>query len=472
VNSAHARRLLVAAALLGFVLRAAFGLIYWQDRPLTHDEREYLALAANVAAGRGFEQDLPNVAFNASLREGRMPSDVPDAVKVVQSIVGALGVLLIGAIGVRVGGFRTGVIAAFIAAVYPPLVWICAYALSEALFATLALACVWWLMPVLDAQRATPSPPYPPLPQERGDFKSAAETAVPTTLSKERTSSGSNVSGERTSLDSRQRTRSDQKNNPPSSPEGERGAGGERGRLFIGGLLIGLAVLTRPAMLFFVPFVLLLAWRRGRTAMAIALVAGVLAAVLPWTARNAVVYGKFVLVASEGGVTFWTGNHREARGEGDLAANPHLKQLNQEFRARHRGLTEEQLEPIYYREALSFIAEAPMRWLGLVAKKLFYTWVPIGPSYRLHSPRYFWTSVLAYGALLPVAVAGFITLWRSGRQPWTLWALAGSTVVVALLFFPQERFRIPVIDPTLILCAAAALASMPSRASSANRRHS
>jgi hypothetical protein len=221
-------------------------------------------------------------------------------------------------------------------------------------------------------------------------------------------------------------------------------------------------------MLFFLPFALLLGWRR-RTIFAAAMLAGTLAVVLPWTARNAAVYGRFVLVASEGGVTFWTGNHREARGEGDLAANPHLKQLNREFRARHRGLTEEELEPIYYREALNFIAEAPGRWLGLLAKKLFYTWVPIGPSYRLHSPRYFWTSVVAYGALLPVAVVGFSILWRSGRRPWTLWALAGSTIVVALLFFPQERFRIPVIDPTLILCAAAALTPMLSPAMGARR---
>jgi 4-amino-4-deoxy-L-arabinose transferase-like glycosyltransferase len=427
VNAASARRLLLAAALLGFVLRAAFGLIYWQDRPLTHDEREYLALAANVIAGRGFAQDLPNephesdsdiqrfgrapmyplflapiAAFDASLRAGRMPPDVPDVVKVVQSIVGAFGVWLLGMIAWRVGGDRMGVIAAFIAAVYPPLVWICAYALSEALFATLALACVWWLMPVLDS---------------RGE------------------------------------------------------AGADWKWLFIGGALIGLAVLTRPAMLFFLPFALLLAWRR-RAAFAAAILAGMLVIVLPWTARNAAVYGRFVLVASEGGVTFWTGNHREARGEGDLAANPHLKQLNREFRARHRGLTEEELEPIYYREALNFIAEAPVRWLGLEAKKLFYTWVPIGPSYRLHSPRYFWTSVIAYGALLPVAIAGFIRLWRSGRRPWTLWALAGSTVVVSLLFFPQERFRIPVIDPTLILCAAAALTPGLVSAQAASRRHS
>lgn len=430
MNAVPARRLLLAAALLGFVLRAAFGLIYWQDRPLTHDEREYLALASNLAAGHGFAQNLANepaesdsegapgvqrfgrapmyplflapiVAFNPALRDGRMPDDVPDAVKVVQSIVGAIGVLLIGLIGMRIGGERTGIIAAVIAAIYPPLVWICAYALSEALFATLALACVWWLMPALDLL---------------------------------------SVSGAKA-----------------------------RNRALLGGALIGLAVLTRPVMLFFLPFALLLGWRR-RPAFAVAILAGTLSIILPWTARNAAVYGRFVLVASEGGVTFWTGNHRDARGEGDLAANPHLKLLNQEFRERHRGLTEEQLEPIYYREALNFIAEAPVQWLGLVAKKMFYTWVPIGPSYRLHSPRYFWTSVIAYGLLLPVAIAGFIRLWRSGRRPWTLWALAGSTVVVSLLFFPQERFRIPVIDPTLIICAAAALTPVVQPGSTASRR--
>jgi hypothetical protein len=32
--------------------------------------------------------------------------------------------------------------------------------------------------------------------------------------------------------------------------------------------------------------------------------------------------------------------------------------------------------------------------------------------------------------------------------------LAGSALLVCLVFFPQERFRIPVIDPTLIVCAS------------------
>ena len=100
------------------------------------------------------------------------------------------------------------------------------------------------------------------------------------------------------------------------------------------------------------------------------------------------VHGRFVPIASEGGVTFWTGNHRDATGEGDLAANPRLKEQNVAFRAAHAGLSEEALEPLYYRDAWRFIAEDPAAWIGLLGRKLFYTVAPIGPSYQLHSPRY------------------------------------------------------------------------------------
>jgi hypothetical protein len=44
--------------------------------------------------------------------------------------------------------------------------------------------------------------------------------------------------------------------------------------------------------------------------------------------------------------------------------------------------------------------------------------------------------------------------WR-GRWPRTLGLLLLSAVIVCLVFLPQERFRIPVIDPVLIVGAAA-----------------
>ncbi len=50
-----------------------------------------------------------------------------------------------------------------------------------------------------------------------------------------------------------------------------------------------------------------------------------------------------------------------------------------------------------------------------------------------------------------------------------LWLLFASAVAVALVFFPQERFRIPVIDPTLILCAAGLWRTAPMTTQRARR---
>ena len=409
------------ALIVAFVLRALFALVYWTDKPLTHDEREYLALGINLAAGRGFTPELAGAPSDPSVQQfGRaplyplilagiallggiddsLPRDVPAAVKLTQALVGVVAVWLVAAIARRAAGERAAILAAWLAACYPPLVWIAAYALSEAMYSALALATVWVLGMVTDAR----SP-------DREDRR-AGSTAIQTVL--------------------------------------------------LSGVLAGLAALTRPSMLFFAPFAVGLLMRRAPTprtglVRAAAFCLAMAAAITPWTLRNVVAYDRFVLIASEGGVTFWTGNHREARGEGDLAANPHLKIRNQEFRARHVGLSEEALEPLYYREALGFIAEDPARFAGLVARKLWFTIVPVGPSYRLHSPRYFWASVIPYALVLPLAILGWRRL-APDHRPRALVALAASAGLVCLVFFPQERFRIPVIDPTLVVLAGCGLA--------------
>jgi hypothetical protein len=402
---ARSHRLILAAAIAGLLLRLAFGFMYWNNKPLTHDEREYLALAHSVSAGRGFTYDAGHETGTAQ-QFGRAPGyplflavigagagdddDVPGQVKIAQAIVGALGVLVIGLLARRAAGPAAGVAAAAIASVYPPLVWICAYVLSEVLYSTTALITVLLLDLALDR-----------------------------------------VEGSSTCSWSR------------------RG-----GLLAIGaGVGAGAAILVRPAMLFFLPLAALWLAARRRVALAAALLGAALIVVAPWTVRNLRVYDRFVLVASEGGVTFWTGNHPLARGEGDLAANPDIKAAEIAFRAAHPGLTAEELEPLYYRDALGYIAAHPGWWLGLLVKKAFFTAVPAGPSYTLHSTLYRVSSIASYVILLPFALFG-IRVWRRGAHPpEALFLLAASALVVCLLFFPQERFRIPVIDPTLIVCA-------------------
>ena len=213
-------------------------------------------------------------------------------------------------------------------------------------------------------------------------------------------------------------------------------------------------------MLLYLP--LALAWLlfRRRPALALAMVVAAVAVITPWTLRNMRVHERFVLIASEGGVTFWTGNHPLARGEGDLAANPDLKLAELAFRKAHPGLSPEALEPVYYRDAFGWIAGHPLDWARLLARKAFYSVVPAGPSYAVHSARYRVASVAPYLLVLPFAVAGARRLWPSARRPVSLLLLAASSILVGLVFLPQERFRVPVIDPVLIV-SAAALAGRP-----------
>ena len=423
VDRLRARRHIALAAMVGLALRLAFGLVYWVDKPLTHDEREYLALAGGLAEGRGFVYTEPPAgttaqfgrapgypAFLAAIGAGsRTPTAAPVRVKVIQGILGAFGVWLIALAARDAAGLRAGIAAAWISAVYPPLVWIPAYVFSETLYSLLALG-----------------------------------TALTLQAAVERWASGS---------------------------RGGHSTGRGPALALIAGALCGTAILVRPAMLFFLPLATIWLLRRRLPRAAVALVVGATLVVTPWTVRNYRTYGRFVLVASEGGVTFWTGNHPLARGEGDLAANPELKLAELAFRRAHPGLTAEELEPLYYRDAIEHIMADPLWWLGLLARKVFFTVVPSGPSYRLHSFRYRAASVISYGLLLPFAVAGAFVLWRRGRRPTALLLLAAASVLVCIVFFPQERFRIPVIDPVLIVCAAALFRGFrPPPSREANRR--
>jgi 4-amino-4-deoxy-L-arabinose transferase-like glycosyltransferase len=399
---------IVAAAALGLGLRLLFGFGYWVDKPLTHDEREYLMLGANVAAGRGFTYDAPPPGVPpeqfgraplyplmiAAVQRAAPAADLLRAVKLTQSVIGAATIVLLAMLAQRAAGDRAGAIAAWAAAVYPPFVWMPAYVLSETLYTALALSGILLL----------------------GRWIDGPSHALPAA---DRWSSG---------------------------------------LVCVAGVLAGLAALARPAHLFFLLLaVLWLLWRR-RLAWALALAAGAALAIAPWTVRNVREHGRFVLIASEGGITFWTGNHRLSSGEGDMAANPAIKLDNARLRAAHPGLSPEALEPIYYREALSAIAADPLWWLQLMARKVFFLIVPIGQSYRLHSSRYLAASIASYAVVLPLGVLGAVRLARRGRWPRALALLFLSAVLACLIFFPQERFRIPAIDPALLVAAASGIA--------------
>jgi 4-amino-4-deoxy-L-arabinose transferase-like glycosyltransferase len=393
------RSSLAAAITVGLFVRLLFALGYWVDKPLTHDEQEYLHLAQNAAEGRGLTYDPPEGPTEVE-RFGRAPlyplllsvvtrvtapHHLLTAIRIVQSVLGAVAILLLALVARQAAGPAAGVVAGWIAALYPPLVWLPAYVLSEALYVPLAFGSV--LLVGMLANRNS------------------------------------------------------------------------RWLLVACGVLGGLAALTRPVHVFFLIAVgvWLLLRRQAQWAMLVAV--GALLVMAPWTARNYQEHGRIVLIASEGGITFWTGNHPLSPGEGDMAANPPIKRDNQRLRAEHPGLSAEELEPIYYREAFRRIAARPVWWLGLELRKLFYLVVPIGPSYTLHSARYLTVTLVSYSLLLPFGCAGLVMLARRRRWPQAVGLLLLSSVAACLIFLPQERFRVPMIDPVLIVGAAALAAS-------------
>jgi 4-amino-4-deoxy-L-arabinose transferase-like glycosyltransferase len=392
-----------AAVLAALMVRLVFAFGYWRHKPLTNDEQEYLLLAGNLAAGHGFgypdnADSMPAGRFGRApgypvflaplVGTAPLPASVPAVVKLAQCVLGALGVLAIGLLARRVAGSRAAIWAAALAAVYPPLVWLSGYALSEVLYVPIIFGAALLVAPLTD--------------------------------------------------------------------DGSAGAGRWR-RALLAGAALGVAALVRPSAIGFL--LLAIVWLAlQRKAAAIALLAAAVVVIAPWSARNVAHYGRFVLIASEGGLTFWTGNHRLSSGEGDMAANPAIKLAYLEIRRQHPGASQEELEPVFYREALRTITSAPVWWVTLLARKFFYLWVPIGRSYTLHSRLYFLMTLCSYLLLLPVAVAGFLQLVRRGQQPWALWLLALSAVILSVVFICTERYRIPVIDPALIICASAWLA--------------
>lgn len=398
-ESRFPRRFVLAAAAIALVVRLAFGLGYWVNQNLNRDEVEYMSLARSLVAGQGFQYD-ESVKTGPVEPFGRAPGypvflavvgggadytgTVPASVKVAQSVVGALGVVLIAFAAFRMGGRSPAMAAAAMTAVYPPLAWVAGFAYSESIFWVAGLALALVVSRAFDEPRTT-----------------IWKWAV------------------------------------------------------LCGALTACAILLRAATLLYVPLVAVwFLWKRQPVA-AVAFVLSLAVVLTPWTIRNIAHHKRFVIVASDGGVTFWTGNNPIAIGEGDMAANPALKIANQELKAQHPGLNEEQMEPVYYRESLDWIRAHPLDWIALEFKKAFYIVVPIGPSYTFaHSARYYVASVVSVGLLVPMAAIG---LWRLGdrrRRLVGMWLLAAAAVATCLVFFPQERFRIPVIDPALILCAS------------------
>jgi hypothetical protein len=207
--------------------------------------------------------------------------------------------------------------------------------------------------------------------------------------------------------------------------------------------------LIRPATVFLIPVYLI--WTAHFSDWKKAVLIGFIyfAALLPWNLYLFHQEGRFVFIASEGGVTFWTGTHPLYSGEGDLSVNPPVQKAYRDLLKEHQSETPTQREKLYFRQAVQNIFQHPIHYIVLEGKKLFYWIFPLGPSVLETSWLHRMAGICFYIPLLILSVLGFKSLRTDIR--WFLLGVAGSFTIMILIFFPQERFRIATIDPLLIL---------------------
>lgn len=217
-------------------------------------------------------------------------------------------------------------------------------------------------------------------------------------------------------------------------------------------LLLAIATLIRPGTVFLLPLYMLWTSRFTNWQRAALMALIYFVALAPWNLYLSRQEGRFVFVASEGGVTFWTGTHPEYSGEGDLSVNPPVQYAYRELLKNHQSETPSERGSLYFDLALQNISQHPFQYAFTEAKKLVFWIVPLGPSVLKSSWLHRIAGICFYLPMLILALLGFRSLPPDIR--FFVLGIIGSFTVMILIFFPQERFRIATIDPILILISA------------------
>jgi hypothetical protein len=229
----------------------------------------------------------------------------------------------------------------------------------------------------------------------------------------------------------------------------------------LAGLLLGLDVLTRPAIAPFAalaPFWLL--WRR-RIRAGVACLLLVVATVLPWIVRNAVVMGVPAL-STETGEEIWTANngflfHHYPRESSDISKAEAQNALPLEDRQELERLQDNDAmrDRWYLHKALQYIRAHPWQTFIDGFRKLgaAFSWLP--------SPRRELAADLAH--LLSYGPVMLLALWEMGRRRanWRddslIYLLFATFMAVTAVFWAHTSHR-AYLDVYLIVFAAGALA--------------
>ena len=224
------------------------------------------------------------------------------------------------------------------------------------------------------------------------------------------------------------------------------------------GIALGWATLTRPGALLLLPILLgVLAWndarrKRFRPSSYLLFTIAFLGVILPWTVRNHEVHGEWILVATNGGTTFWGGNNdlvlNERKHYGYWVPSTQLPDRGKIDAASN----EVERDDIEWQLGKDWVRE---HWTSMPLLELYkfarLWWLPeFGPGRR-------WLRIISYVPfLLLIFVFALRCAWR--KTCWTpSWQVlhAGTLALIAtaLIFCGEPRYR-DAHMPVLMIYAA------------------
>ncbi len=266
----------------------------------------------------------------------------------------------------------------------------------------------------------------------------------------------------------------------------------EKGRLrwyFIAGLCLGLSINGRPNVVVFAPAALLWIWVYGfgdsesvsqlvnggsrfgdspgstaqspgfrKAAYIAVLLAGVVLTILPVTAKNYLVGGKFVLLGTSGGYNFYMGNCRDATGT--LTITDSMLKIAPDL---HYEKDKDLAKINWFGLAMGQIAADPLRFVRLLFRKFYLYWgsyeIPNNADYYLDR-QFSWVlrlPLIPFWIVLPLAATGAALSLKEWPKPALLLLFIFTYMCSVLLIYVVDRYRVPMI-PYLLIFAGYAVA--------------
>ena len=229
--------------------------------------------------------------------------------------------------------------------------------------------------------------------------------------------------------------------------------GDERPSLWLGyGLLWGVAALTNPAALSFLPFAgcwLVYQLHRGGKRFVAPVVLSAIVfwmTIMPWLVRNHEVFGGFVFVRDNFGNELRIGNNPLAEGMYVLAYHPSSNPL---LYAKYKRLGEPAFCAEQGRVAREWIAQNPGRFAVVSLRRFYFFWNGIPRLSRIQwlaetkNTHFLLVSVLGIGGLL-------LALKHRVRGVFLFASLLAFYPLIYYICFPEPRYRHP-LDPELLI---------------------